>query len=89
MAQLFSLKCAVLSGLQGSVLGSVLSNLFIEGLSLHVHNCHVVLFVDDCKIFKCFSKSNIGFGIVQDDLNGISDFCQKMQVEISVSKCPF
>ena len=83
-----SSKCDVLSGVpQGSVLGPLLFNLFINDLPLFVHNCHVFLFADDCKIFKSFPKHNSDFSSVQSDLNSISDFCQRMQMQISVNKC--
>lgn len=35
------------------------------------------LFIDDCKIFDSFSKSNLGFSSVQSVLNFIGDFCQE------------
>lgn len=72
---------------QDSVLRPLLFDLFISNLALFAHNCHVFLFVDDCKIFNSFSKSNSDFSLIQSDSNFISDFWKQIRMQISVDKC--
>lgn len=50
---------------------------FQHHLPSHVHGCYVLLFADNCKIFKCLPKFSRDFGIVPDDLNSISNLTKK------------
>lgn len=42
---------------------------------------------NDCKKFINFPKHNYNFSSVQSDSNPISDFCLKMQTQITSDKC--
>lgn len=61
-----SSKCNVLLGLHsGCVLKSLVFNLLKNDLPLYVHNCHIFLLTNDCKIFESFHKSSLALGSIQ------------------------
>ena len=72
---------------QGSVLGPLLFNIFINDLPSVVKHGHMYLFADDCKVFSSFSRSERNFNAFQKDLDNIFYWIDRMQLTISFSKC--
>ena len=73
----------VLSGIpQGSILGPVLFNIFINDLPLGLTS-DVKIFADDTKLFNLSSNSSI----LQDDLNKLLSWSKKWQLTFNISKC--
>ena len=76
----------VLSGVpQGSVLGSVLFLIFINGLPDNIRSS-VRLFADDCVLYRNI-KSPIDCQILQYDLNSLSQWETDWQMKFNVAKC--
>ncbi|CAM5136177.1 unnamed protein product [Eretmochelys imbricata] len=70
---------------QGSVLGSVLFNIFINDLEKGV-NSKVAKFADDTKLLKIV-KSQADCEELQKDLSDLGDWATKWQMKFSVDKC--
>ena len=79
--------CTVTSGVpQGSCLGSLLFNLFINDVTDHLTNpINAKLFADDPKI--CTEVSNCNNYILQTQLNNIHQWSQTWQMKIAHTKC--
>uniref|UniRef100_A0A8C8SCV0 Reverse transcriptase domain-containing protein n=1 Tax=Pelusios castaneus TaxID=367368 RepID=A0A8C8SCV0_9SAUR len=70
---------------QGSVLGPVLFNLFINDLEKGV-NSEVAKFADDTKLLKIV-KTKADCEELQKDLTKLSDWASKWQMKFNVDKC--
>ena len=83
----YSLPCSVSSGvIQGSVIGSLLFNIFINDLTDNFHsNTIVKLFADDIKLYT--SYTNISQNNLQHEINTIYNWASIWQMQISYSKC--
>ena len=83
----FSHSCQVTSGVpQGSVLGPLLFNLFINDIIDHLHTSTAVkLFADDIKLYTTFT--NINPSNLQTQLNIIHLWSDLWQLGISYPKC--
>ncbi|CAM5148917.1 unnamed protein product [Eretmochelys imbricata] len=82
----FSEWRGVTSGVpQGSVLGPILFNLFINDLEKGV-NSEVAKFADDTKLLKIV-KTKADCEEVQKDLTKLSDWATKWQMKFNVDKC--
>ncbi|CAM5159894.1 unnamed protein product [Natator depressus] len=82
----FSQGRGVTSGVpQGSVLGPILFNLFINDLEKGV-NSEVAKFADDTKLFKIV-KTKADCEELQKDLTKLSDWATKWQMKFNVDKC--
>ncbi|CAM5150171.1 unnamed protein product [Eretmochelys imbricata] len=82
----FSEWRGVTSGVpQGSVLGPVLFNLFINDLEKGV-NSEVAKFADDTKLLKVV-KTKADCEELQKDLTKLSDWATKWQMKFTVDKC--
>ena len=79
----FSDPLPVTSGVpQGSVLGPILFNIFINDLIESINGeCEIYLFADDVKLFSNNSVS------LQRALNHVSEWSTKWQLKISLEKC--
>uniref|UniRef100_K7EZH3 Reverse transcriptase domain-containing protein n=1 Tax=Pelodiscus sinensis TaxID=13735 RepID=K7EZH3_PELSI len=70
---------------QGSVLGPILFNLFINDLEKGVSS-EVVKFADDTKLFRIV-KTEADCEGLQEDLTKLSDWATKWQMKFNVDKC--
>lgn len=61
--------------------------LFTDDPSFYFHAGDAFLFADDYKIFDSFPQSKLDLNPVENDLSFISDFCQKVQMQVLVNKC--
>lgn len=72
---------------QGSVLGPILFNIFINDIT-SVLKCNVLLFADDSKIFV--KVRNIDDCIaLQNDINALCDWCDRNDLQLNANKCYF
>ncbi|CAH2277164.1 RNA-directed DNA polymerase from mobile element jockey-like, partial [Pelobates cultripes] len=82
----FSSWTEVASGVpQGSVLGPLLFNMFINDLEDSIES-HVSVFADDtklCKIIQCEQDITL----LQRDLDRLGDWALKWQMKFNVEKC--
>lgn len=70
---------------QGSVLGPVLFLIFINDLDTGLSS-KILKFADDTKIFRPVMNHTDGLGL-QQDLDSISNWARRWQMEFNVSKC--
>ena len=82
----FSSSTAVTSGVpQGSVLGPVLFLLYINDIITDIHS-QIRLFADDCLIYHSINTPN-DHHILQRDLNTLTAWAKRWQMEFNISKC--
>ena len=82
----FSSSSKVLSGVpQGSVLGPVLFLIFISDMTPLIQN-FVSIYADDTKLFS-YLLDNQTASTVQEDLNMLAEWSQKMQMSFNPDKC--
>ena len=80
---------SVTSGVpQGSKLGPTLFLMYINDIFMCVRHSQLLLFADDCKIFKEIVDNN-DCELLQQDLNRIYDWCKKWQMKLHPEKCFF
>lgn len=84
----FQSKCIqVPSGVpQGSHLGPLFFNLFINDLGSHFKYSQFLLFADDLKLFMKISSPQDCWKL-QSDLNGLVEWCKSNGMELNASKC--
>ncbi|XP_075167423.1 uncharacterized protein LOC142239520 [Haematobia irritans] len=71
---------------QGSVLGPLLFNLFINDLPESISFSNTLLYADDLKLFKCVN-SLLDAIHLQCDLNSIVNWCEINHMSLNVRKC--
>ena len=69
---------------QGSILGPMLFNLFINDIVTNFQSC--LLFADDLKIFRCISSS-YDCEILQFELNKLNNWCHQNKLFLNIDKC--
>lgn len=70
---------------QGSVLGPLLFNIFVNDLSEGL-KCHHLMYADDMKLFVKAKDKN-DFVRLQNDLNFMENWCQMNQLTLNTDKC--
>lgn len=73
---------------QGSILGPLLFNLYINDIGKCFVNSYFLLYADDLKVFKPITSLNDCY-LLQDDLDRLSDYCQINKLKLSIPKCNF
>lgn len=83
----FSKQLSVTSGVpQGSHLGPLLFNLFINDVLSCFENSECLIYADDLKIYKII-KNSLDAELFQSDLDNFSNWCQINQLCLNVNKC--
>lgn len=72
---------------QGSVLGPLLFNIFINDLG-NLLRCKYLIFADDLKIYICF-KTIEDSRLLQADLDTLTQWCSMNKLELNIDKCKF
>jgi len=71
---------------QGSHLGPILFNVFINDLTSKIKFCKYLLYADDMKLYKeinCTSDAEL----IQNDINSVQNWCKANFMYLNVSKC--
>jgi len=71
---------------QGSHLGPVLFNLFINDISDCFHSADFLLYADDLKIYRVVS-STLDAELLQSDLDSLCIWCAKNDINLNLEKC--
>ena len=71
---------------QGSIIGPTLFIMYINDIVDCVHNSQILLFANDCKIYKDVS-SIIDCTLLQHDLNRINVWCKEWHMKLHPDKC--
>lgn len=71
---------------QGSILGPLLFNLFINDISVCFQHSDFLLFADDMKIFKIIN-TNHDLHLLQLDLDNLNNYCTLNKLDLNVDKC--
>uniref|UniRef100_A0A2A4JB85 Reverse transcriptase domain-containing protein n=1 Tax=Heliothis virescens TaxID=7102 RepID=A0A2A4JB85_HELVI len=80
---------AVTSGIpQGSHLGPILFNIFINDITECFKHSHFYLFADDLKIMKPI-QSNIDSKMLQEDVDRLVNWCKHNKMLLNISKCHY
>ena len=83
----YSSSSAVRSGVpQGSVLGPVLFLIFVADIAPLVKN-FISLYADDTKLYSYLLDSNHTSESIQEDINILSSWSQRMQMSFNPDKC--
>ncbi|KAL0820084.1 hypothetical protein ABMA28_006029 [Loxostege sticticalis] len=71
---------------QGSLLGPLLFNIFINDVSSCFLNSNFLLYADDMKIYKQIKSLN-DCVLLQLDLDRFNDYCINNKLDLNISKC--
>lgn len=82
-----SRKVFVTSGVpQGSHLGPVLFNIFLNDLPSVIHNSKILMYADDVKLYSSLSAVSECV-LLQEDLGRLVDWCQCNHMLLNLGKC--
>ena len=73
---------------QGSVLGPILFNLYINDLPDHVIHSSIHLYADDAKLLKRIN-CRLDCILFQRDIDALSVWCKLWQLKLNINKCMF
>lgn len=71
---------------QGSHMGPLLFNIFVNDISSVITESHFLMFADDIKIFRTINSVSDG-QLLQDDLNRFSQWCMDNLLDLNLNKC--
>lgn len=72
---------------QGSILGALLFNVFINDLG-SLLNCEYLLYADDLKLYRKITNHN-DILCLQGNIDILDDWCSKNKISLNISKCKF
>ena len=82
-----SSSISVSSGVpQGSHMGPILFNLFVNDLNTVIVHSSFLMFADDLKLFRTITDSSDAL-LLQDDLNNVSNWCDINCLHLNLKKC--
>ena len=77
--------------IQGSVLGPLLFNVFINDIDDVVNHCAILKYADDIKIYRCFASDNASqianSALFQSDIDDLATWTERFDVKFNLSKC--
>lgn len=71
---------------QGSLLGPLLFNIFVNDLASCFKHSEFLLYADDMKVFKQITSINDCYSL-QDDLSRFEEYCRLNKLDLNVTKC--
>lgn len=71
---------------QGTHLGPILFNIFINDLKFALNHCKFLLFADDCKLFKRIDSA-IDQLALQADIDNFFNWCRLNSLSVNIEKC--
>lgn len=71
---------------QGSHIGPLLFNLFVNDLASVIENSNFLMFADDLKVFKIIENPSDA-ALLQRDLDGLSRWCDANVLHLNLNKC--
>lgn len=71
---------------QGSHLGPILFNIFINDISLALNDVEFLLYADDLKVYRCISDE-IDCEDLQSKLSSLENWCRVNLLSLNISKC--
>ena len=71
---------------QGSHIGPLLFILFINDVCDYIQHSSILLYADDCKIYKSIENTNDS-SLLQEDLNSFNEWCRCNKMSLNVKKC--
>ena len=76
---------------QGSILGPLLFNIYINDLPSVCQNCNIKSYVDDSKLYVSFSNKDVNGGLdkLRQDLSRVASWCCENRLLISPNKTEF
>lgn len=72
--------------IQGSILGPLQYILFVNDIAKCFHNCRILMFADDLKIFKTINNID-DCQEIQDDLDRFHQYCTINKLHLAPNKC--
>ena len=83
----FSVPSPVISGMpQGTVLGPLFFNIYMNDLNDEIVNSNLVLYADDSKIYKIINSATDCLEMAEDLLN-LEDWVSAWQMKLNINKC--
>lgn len=73
---------------QGSILGPLLFNIFVNDIGACFHNTKFLLYADDLKVYKSIKTVNDCI-LLQHDLDRLTDYCDNNKLKLSIPKCNY